>query len=74
MCIIAQPEPYLRSAWLETAGVPLPGDIHNTPAGWRVTLSQVMNQEWQQVSLNLSQDAGDCPPVCASFLKIVGVW
>ena len=74
MCIIAQPEPYLRSAWLETEGIPLPGQIDNTSVGWRVVLGQIMTPEWKPSVLGQSQDTRSQPPVSASLVKIVGVW
>ena len=75
MCIIAQPEPYVRSAWQETEGIPLPGQIDNTSAGWRVVLGPTMTPEWKpSASGQTGQDAGGEPPFSASLVKIVGVW
>ncbi|KAJ4232350.1 hypothetical protein NW759_002737 [Fusarium solani] len=74
MCIIAQPEPYLRSAWLETEGIPLPGRIDNTSVGWRVVLGVTMTTEWRPSVSGQSQDATRCLPFSASLVKVVGVW
>ena len=74
MCIIAQPEPYLRSAWLETEGIPLPGQIGNTSVGWRVVLGQVMTPEWKPAVSGQTPDATRELPFSASLVKVVGVW
>ncbi len=74
MCIIAQPEPYLRSAWLETERIPLPGQIDNTPVGWRVVLGPIMTTEWKPSVSGQSQNSRRELPLSASLVKIVGVW
>jgi hypothetical protein len=74
MCIIAQPEPYLRSAWLETEGIPLPGQIENTSVGWRVVLGPTMTPQWKPSESGQSEDAREQQPFSASLVKMVGVW
>ncbi len=68
MCIIAQPEPYLRSAWSESERIPLPGLIDNTPVGWRVVPGQTMTPEWTPSASGQSQDTS------AFLVMVVGVW
>ncbi|OAL56102.1 hypothetical protein IQ07DRAFT_676294 [Pyrenochaeta sp. DS3sAY3a] len=74
MCIIAQPEPYLKFAWQETAGIALPGEIKSSSGGWTVSLSPAMSQEWQPVLSNYDIVGGDGLPATASLVTIVGVW
>ncbi|KAH7002600.1 hypothetical protein EDB80DRAFT_80444 [Ilyonectria destructans] len=73
MCIAAQPQAHLRSAWSEVANVPLPGRIRNSPNGWQVTVGQHMNADWQRICLN-DCEATSSQPVVAMVMRVVGIW
>lgn len=73
MCIAAQPQAHLRSAWSEVANVPLPGRIRNSPNGWQVTVGQHMNADWRRICLN-DCEATSSQPVVAMVIRVIGIW
>lgn len=73
MCISAQPEVHLRSAWSEMANVPLPGTIRNSPNGWQVTVGQPMNADWRPICLN-DCEATSSQPVVGMVMRVIGIW
>ncbi|KAI9934784.1 hypothetical protein ASPWEDRAFT_31144 [Aspergillus wentii DTO 134E9] len=74
MCIAAQPEAYVRSAWLEMAMVPLPAIIKSANSSWEVIPLEKMDQEWSGISISSESEVDTPPPIEAALVKILGVW
>lgn len=73
MCIVAEPKPYLSSAWSEVAKVPLPAAIISTTSEQEVVLSGEMNADWSLSSMS-HEENGVLPSASAGLVKIIGVW
>lgn len=74
MVIVAEPQPYLRSAWSEMAMISLPSTIYNTASGWKITPGEKMDANWCPIA-NTCQSSEDYPPpATAALVKIMGVW
>ncbi|KAL3455576.1 hypothetical protein BJX64DRAFT_281986 [Aspergillus heterothallicus] len=71
ICIVMEPEPYVKSSWREVAMVPLPGVIRSTPSGYRVILGGMMDENWN--ASVLPPDTNPRSPQ-AILMKMVGVW
>lgn len=73
-CIIVEPEPYVKASWQEVSMVPLPGLIRNTPSGFKVTVSERMDEDWHSSCLTSGTSTGSRPGATALLMKMVGVW
>lgn len=69
-----EPEPYVKAAWEEASMVPLPGSICSTPSGFKVTVSERMDEDWHSSCLTNGTATETQPGSTALLMKMVGVW
>lgn len=77
LCIAGEPKSFVRSAWSEMAGVPLPCTILSSGAGVTVVPNERMDENWiakpcSDLSSSLAPDGKT--PIYAGYLKMIGIW
>ncbi|KFY76847.1 hypothetical protein V499_03625 [Pseudogymnoascus sp. VKM F-103] len=74
VCIVAEPKPFVRSAWTEMAMRPLPSSIFSTPSGWEISLGERMDAEWSPMPSFEQSGARRTAPALVGLMKIIGIW
>ena len=73
-CIVMEPEPYIKSAWKEVAGLPLPSTISSGSNGYRLSFAESINMDWQSIPVTSAIGSGGPPTASGALIKIIGVW
>ncbi|CAI7677065.1 unnamed protein product [Penicillium manginii] len=73
-CIVMEPEPYIKACWQEVAMLPLPGIFHSTSSGYKITIGEIMDEDWHSSVLTNGTKIADPSGAPALLMKMVGVW
>lgn len=73
-CIVMEPEPYIDASWKEVAMLPLPSSIASHPEGYRISLTEAMNNSWQPVPILSVIGETNPPTASGALVKMIGVW
>jgi hypothetical protein len=75
MCIAGEPKAYLRSAWLEVDGLPLPAGTSDHRSTSKPEIAEKMDQNWHCSMVEETVTDLQRPKCCfAELMKILGVW
>jgi hypothetical protein len=76
MCIAGEPKAYLRSAWLEVAGLPLPtSSTSNHGSISNPTNVEKMGQDWHcSVVKEIATNPEHPKSLGAELMKVLGIW
>lgn len=69
MCIAGEPKAYVRSAWLEVAGLSLPAFPSNPE------VVETMDQGWHCSGAGITSTSFERPScLFAELMKVIGIW
>jgi hypothetical protein len=69
-----EPEIYIEAAWKEVALLPLPSVMSNTSQGFKITLSEAMDEFWRSAPQQPAHGDSCALPTMGLLVKMIGVW